>query len=726
MKRLNYIYFILFTTAFLIGCGGGGGDSAPTPNPSQNNAPVFTSATLVNVNENQTNAITLVASDEDNDTILYGIDDTITFDINSSSGVVTFKNAPDFETKTQYKFMASASDGTVVVNQEVIINIVNDINETANDAATDISIDINNTDENNAINAKIGTLSSNDPDDPDANLTYTIEAGNNGADFNITNHNELRILVQTNYEVKNSYSVTIKVTDDDGANYSETLTININDINDVATFTNNNLLLTIRQDEAYSYTANIHDEDVNSTLTELPHTIPNGLSTTTTNNNTSDINISLAGSIGDALVGINTITLNVKENDTNAIITQSFDLNVTELNDKPINESAVVDVNISYGEDLILQFVINDGDAHSEENITVTIDSNDTSYVTALVTPNNIINRGTIALTLTGVEPGDSNISISLVDDGGLDNSGENNTTFSFNAHVRANGLKIYKNQKDSNYTENNISFDSINYTWNITNRWYDTNDRILMPVEILKSAKSAYLAGNVKEEAEGHYYVLKSEYLHDINKSQEHNASILYRDASGGSNSVTANNDNFQHDAYHNFFVSMVTRDSVGNLVDKFYADWIDGDMGNTNSYNFVEANDTNQSYTTAESFSKYYTDSSDSNYVSYNVYVDANNSVDSNVSECAKMYGSGWRLPSAHEVGPESDEKSRYSPLTPSMVGYIPAYIGNNASGSNYIFTSTRYGGDDAFICLSLENAAWGYRGFNQTSKIRCIYQP
>jgi len=90
--------------AVLSGCGGGGGDGGDTTKP------IFSSSATVTVAENQTSAITLKATDTN--TVTYGIKDgdADSFAINVNTGVVTFKDAPDYETKTSYSFKATATD----------------------------------------------------------------------------------------------------------------------------------------------------------------------------------------------------------------------------------------------------------------------------------------------------------------------------------------------------------------------------------------------------------------------------------------------------------------------------------------------------------------------------------------------------------------------------------------------------------------------------------------
>jgi hypothetical protein len=98
--------------------GGSSGDTKDTV------APKFVSASSIEVVENQTAAITLQATDEN--TIVYGIEggDADAFDIDSATGVVTFKVAPDFETKDTYSFTATATDGAGnSATQDVTIHI---------------------------------------------------------------------------------------------------------------------------------------------------------------------------------------------------------------------------------------------------------------------------------------------------------------------------------------------------------------------------------------------------------------------------------------------------------------------------------------------------------------------------------------------------------------------------------------------------------------------------
>ena len=102
-----------------------------------NIAPVFTSSATATVVENQTTAITLVATDEQ--TIAYSISgtDASLFGVNSSSGVVTFASAPDYESPTDsdtnnvYTFTATATDTKGLATTQAVSITVTDTDDTA-------------------------------------------------------------------------------------------------------------------------------------------------------------------------------------------------------------------------------------------------------------------------------------------------------------------------------------------------------------------------------------------------------------------------------------------------------------------------------------------------------------------------------------------------------------------------------------------------------------------
>ena len=86
-----------------------------------NQAPAFTSSATFSAAENQADIGTVTATDADGDSLTFSISGS---EINiSSSGVLTFATAPDYETKTSYTATVTVSDGTASVTQDITVNV---------------------------------------------------------------------------------------------------------------------------------------------------------------------------------------------------------------------------------------------------------------------------------------------------------------------------------------------------------------------------------------------------------------------------------------------------------------------------------------------------------------------------------------------------------------------------------------------------------------------------
>ena len=101
-----------------------------------NTPPVFTSPASVNVAENEAEAYTAVATDVDGDSLTYSLSgvDAGLFTINPNTGVVSFNNAPDFESPgsatddNDYNIIVTASDGASDAERAVTITVT-DVDE---------------------------------------------------------------------------------------------------------------------------------------------------------------------------------------------------------------------------------------------------------------------------------------------------------------------------------------------------------------------------------------------------------------------------------------------------------------------------------------------------------------------------------------------------------------------------------------------------------------------
>jgi methionine-rich copper-binding protein CopC len=107
----------------------------------------------------------------------------------------------------------------------------------ANSAPTDITLSANTMAENNAVNAEVGTLLTDDPDSGDT-FTYELVVGtgdDNNASFNI-NGTSLRAGVAFDFEAKSSYSVRVRATDSANNTFEKAFTIRVEDLPEALTY----------------------------------------------------------------------------------------------------------------------------------------------------------------------------------------------------------------------------------------------------------------------------------------------------------------------------------------------------------------------------------------------------------------------------------------------------------------------------------------------------------
>ena len=191
--------------------------------------------------QNIGNAIS--ATDADGDTLTYSLGGTLTapgsdtiahsfgddyqaFDIDSATGQLKTKAALDYETKSSYSVVVSASDGkggSASVPVQISIEDVNEAPEFTDGASTTRSVA-----ENTAADTNIGSAVA--ATDADGNtLTYTL-GGDDTAAFDIDSATgQLKTKAALDYDTKDTYSVTVSVSDGNGGSDSITVTINITD-----------------------------------------------------------------------------------------------------------------------------------------------------------------------------------------------------------------------------------------------------------------------------------------------------------------------------------------------------------------------------------------------------------------------------------------------------------------------------------------------------------------
>jgi uncharacterized protein with beta-barrel porin domain len=180
----------------------------------------------------------------DANTITYSISggDSAHFNVNSSTGVVTFKVAPDFENPTDsdtnntYSFTATATDTFSNSSQQnpVVVTVV-DVVESATftiDAIADVSVN-----EGVAYTSVTPNLSG---DTPIGSVTYAL-SGTDAADFTINSSTGVVSMIARDFEnpadsdTNNTYALTITATDSDGNSDTEDWVVTVVDVVESAT-----------------------------------------------------------------------------------------------------------------------------------------------------------------------------------------------------------------------------------------------------------------------------------------------------------------------------------------------------------------------------------------------------------------------------------------------------------------------------------------------------------
>ena len=204
-------------------------------------APVFSSAAAVSVDENNMAAYTAAATDPEGNTVTYSLaagGDNDLFDIDATTGAVTFKTAPDFETPADadgdnvYDIAVSASDGGLATTQNVSVT-VNNINDN-NPAIT--SSGATAVDEN--ATGTVYTVTATDADND--TLSYSLAAGGDNDLFNIdANTGVVTFKTPPNFEAPadadgdNIYDITVQASD--GTNtQAQNVAVTVNDVFEAA------------------------------------------------------------------------------------------------------------------------------------------------------------------------------------------------------------------------------------------------------------------------------------------------------------------------------------------------------------------------------------------------------------------------------------------------------------------------------------------------------------
>ena len=182
--------------------------------------PVFENASSLDVDENKTAIGSVSAADPFGSVVTYSISgtDAESIDLDTSSGLLTFKSAPDYETKTSYSVLITAVGSIANSDQELTININNlNDNEPLIAASATYSGDENQT--------AIGNIVATDADGD--TLTYSVT----GTELTLSTSGVLSFTSAPDYEETTSYTATVSVTDG-LTSKDQSITVNVNNLND--------------------------------------------------------------------------------------------------------------------------------------------------------------------------------------------------------------------------------------------------------------------------------------------------------------------------------------------------------------------------------------------------------------------------------------------------------------------------------------------------------------
>jgi serralysin len=270
---------------------------------------------LFSVEENKTSIGDVQAYDDDGDSLAYSISgtDAALINIDSSTGVLSFTSAPDYETKSSYSAIVTANDGSLTGSLDITVNVT-DVNEApAFTSNATFSAAENQT--------AIDTVTATDADGDD--VTFTVS----GSELAITSAGVLTFASAPDYETKTSYTAT--VTASDGTNSTtQAITVNVTDVNEAPTFTSSATFSAAENQTAIGTVA-VSDVDGD--------TISYSISGSDITINSSSGVIAFASAPNYETKSSYTATVSVTDG-TNTT-TQAVTINITDVNDAPIINS---------------------------------------------------------------------------------------------------------------------------------------------------------------------------------------------------------------------------------------------------------------------------------------------------------------------------------------------------------------------------------------------------
>ena len=290
-----------------------------------NTPPTITIDNTISVEENITSVSTV--SSTDSHTVSYSISgiDSDKFDIDSTTGDISFKNPPDYENHQD-----NGADGTynitIIATDSVGNSSSKDIDVVVLDSTSSpvkpyIASSIFPIAEDIGSNSTVGTLIINDGDSP---ITGVTLSGTDNNKFDISNSGVITVAdgVSFDYESKNSYPLSVVATNDIGDSDSVSITVNISNVNEAPIISSTSF--TIEENTTAIGTISATDEDED----DLTYSISGGDSDSfTINSSSGEISFNTAPDYETK----NSYNFSLSASDGSLSDTQTIAINVTNI-----------------------------------------------------------------------------------------------------------------------------------------------------------------------------------------------------------------------------------------------------------------------------------------------------------------------------------------------------------------------------------------------------------
>ncbi len=313
-----------------------------------NEVPVVTENQVLTVDENSANGFVVgsaLATDSDEGSTLMGwtiVDGNTnnTFSIDPATGVITVSNteALDFESIASFELTIIVNDGELTsVPQNVTINLAN-LNDNTPVITANQSFSV---DENTGTGFIVATPAVEDADGQTTYSNWTILDGNINNAFSIdplTGAITINNSAALDFEELSSYTLTIAVGDGSNSSASQTIVIEINNLNDVKPIISSNISFSVDENKEQGFavgTLTASDEDGETNFTAWSIVSGN-------TNNTFRIDpltgvISVENSIALNFEATTQYTLEITVSDgINTSIAQTVIIDVVDLNEVPV------------------------------------------------------------------------------------------------------------------------------------------------------------------------------------------------------------------------------------------------------------------------------------------------------------------------------------------------------------------------------------------------------